>query len=336
MNKLTVFILFFTLILSGINCNRNEFDIDVSEIDLQVEINRYDIEMFSIGANDVYYEIPKLQQKYGDFFEIYNIELIGVGLPNQKEYYNNLSEFFYYCDQISLYTEVLKVFPENSEFLKNSVTDAFKHYKYYFPDEEMPKIISCISGFNLSVFTGEDFIGVSLDKYLGNNYKLYSSMFDNYLSRRMHKEMIPVDIMRAHIIARFPFNDSVNTLMTFAIYEGRIQYFLDAMLPNTPDSLKWGYTALQWGWANEYEKNIWDFMVSQKVLFTNEATEIKTYTGEAPFTTPFRNNSAPRAGTFIGYKIVQSYMENNEDVDLQQLMQETDYMKIYNYSYYQP
>jgi len=108
------------------------------------------------------------------------------------------------------------------------------------------------------------------------------------------------------------------------------------MLPEVADTLKWGYTALQWGWANDYENKIWDYMVAQKVLFSSNAMDIKTYTGEAPFTTPFQNNSAPRAGTFIGYKIVESYMKNNKDVGIQQLMKDDDYMKIYNLSYYEP
>jgi len=37
----------------------------------------------------------------------------------------------------------------------------------------IPDVITCISGFNVSVFTGNDFIGISLDKYLGKNFKPY-------------------------------------------------------------------------------------------------------------------------------------------------------------------
>lgn len=316
-------------------CNRNEFEIDVSDIEVNLEVYRFDEQMFTTSPDDLYYEIPKMQQAYGDFFNIYNMQIIGVGLPEDKEYYKNLSDFYFYCDQISLYSEVIKEFPSNNAAFVDELKDAFKHYKYYFPNKELPKIITCISGFNLSVFTGFDFIAISLDKYLGNNYEGYKEMFDQYISRRMHKEMIPVDVMRAWSIAEFPFNDSVNTVLAKSIYEGRIQYFLDAMLPETADTLKWGYTNMQWGWANEFEENVWDFMVSEKIIFSNKAMDIKTYTAEAPFTTPFTINSAPRAGCFIGYKIIKEYMKNNE-ITLKELMNEDDYMKIYNNSYYKP
>jgi uncharacterized protein YjaZ len=77
-------------------------------------------------------------------------------------------------------------------------------------------------------------------------------------------------------------------------------------------------------------------LVERKLLFSQRTLDIKTFTGDAPFTTPFHRNSAPRSGTFIGYKIVRAYMKNHPDVTLEQLMKMTDYIEIYNESYYEP
>ncbi len=335
-NKIISFAVMILISLFYISCNENKLDIDVSDVQVDLQINRYDIDMFDVNTNEFEYAIPDLQKKYGDFFDIYNNQIIGVGNPNQKEFLNKISDFYYYCDQIDLYNEVLKYFPQDDVWLNNVLTDAFKHYKYYFPNKNIPVVNTCISGFNLSVFTSDDFIGISLDKYLGSSYEGYVSMFENYLRRRMTKEMIPVDVMKAEALAEFPYNDSLNTLLTRMIYEGRVQYFLDAMLPNVEDTLKWGYTNSQMGWATEYEAKIWEYMISEDILFSGKPMDIKTYTGEAPFTTPFQNNSAPRAGSFVGYKIVQSYMKNNSDVTLKELMRITDYMNIYNNSFYKP
>ncbi len=333
--KKTILLLILLSVLFITSCNRNDFKIDVSGVDLNLTVNRFDVEMFNMDADSIYYFIPEMQKKYGDFFGIYNVQIIGVGLPEQKEYFNNLTDFYFYCDQMDLYGKVLDIFPPNDSYIKKSLTEAFKHYKYYFPNDSIPVINTCISGFNISVFTGENFIGISLDKYLGN-FEPYKGMFEKYMVRRMKKEMLPVDVMKAWGMSKYPYNDSINTVMSKMIYEGKLQYFLDAMLPETSDTLKWSYTSLQWGWANEYEQNIWDYLVSEDLLFSKDIMNIKTFTDEAPFTTPFQNQSAPRAGNFIGYKIVNSFMENNKDITLEEFMKIDDYMYIYNNAYYAP
>jgi hypothetical protein len=53
---------------------------------------------------------------------------------------------------------------------------AFKYYQYHFPYKELPVIYTMISGFNQSVVTAENIIGVSLDKYLGRDYNYYHQL----------------------------------------------------------------------------------------------------------------------------------------------------------------
>ncbi len=138
-------------------------------------------------------------------------------------------------------------------------------------------------------------IGVGFDKYLGRNCAYYKQLgWDNYKIRRMEKEMIPVDVMRALAIMEFPYADSVDNLLNQMIYEGKIQYFLDAILPDTPDTLKFGYTDAQWEWANYNEDKMWAYLVESETLFTTDHMTIRKFIGDAPFTQVFHNNSCPR------------------------------------------
>lgn len=327
--------IFLLLSLFYFSCNQNDLDIDVSQVDIDLTFSRFDVALFNIPADSIYYKVPELQRSYGEFFNIYNVNVIGVGLPEQKDYFSNLTEFFFYCDQMNLYDEVLLDFPVSDSYILPVLTDAFRHYKYYFASKELPSVYTCISGFGPSVFVGEGFIGISLDKYLGQ-YEAYSEMFENYLAIKMNKSMLPVDVMRLIGSTEFPYSSSTTTLMSKMIYEGRLQYFLDAMLPTISDSTKWGYSSAQWRWVKKYEKDVWDYLITKDLLFLTDLLNIKTFTGDAPFTTPFKNKSAPRAGNYIGYKIVQSFMKNNSDVSLPELMSMTDYMDIYNRSFYSP
>ena len=335
MKKNTIYI-FVLIMLFVYGCKQDKFNIDVSNISIDVEIKRFDKDFFSINPDSIYLEIPRLQEEYGDFYELYNYEIINLGSPNEINYSQNIKKFFEYCQKYNLFQKVNEIF-SNDEFLNEQFTEAFKHYKYYFPEKEIPTIYTCISGFNLSVFTSEGYMGISLDKYLGVNTEEYKKInYPQYMQRRMHKEMLTTDCMRAWCNAEYVFNDSINNLISIMIYEGRVQYFIDAMLPETDDTLKWGYTEKKYKWANRHEEKIWDYLIENKLLFSLKNMDIKTFTGEGGFTTPFHKKSAPRAGTFIGYKIVESYMNKHSEITLQQLMEATDYMKIYNESRYNP
>ena len=335
MKKHSIYIFVLIIILFSA-CKRNKFNVDVSDIEVNIEIKRFDKDFFSINPDSIYLEITRLQEEYGDFYELYNYEIISLGSPNERGYAQNMKKFTQYCETYNLSEKTNEIFSDDV-FLSEQFTEAFKHYKYYFPEKEIPTIYTCISGFNLSVFTSEGYMGVSLDKYLGTETEEYKKLnFPQYMQRRMHKEMLTTDCMRAWCNAEYIFNDSVNNLISTMIYEGRTQYFLNAMLPETPDTLKWGYTKKKYSWANRHEQKIWDYLIENKLLFSLDNMEIKIFTGESGFTTPFHKNSAPRSGTFIGYKIVASYMKKHSEISLQQLMEITDYMKIYNESFYNP
>ena len=239
--------------------------------------------------------------------------MISIGGTDQEDFPEMLYSFI--SDTLNRKLELIVAEKIDTIQLRKELEQAFKHYKYYFPNKEIPEIYTCISGFNQSVFTSTDYIGISLEKYLGANFPLYTQLgIEQYMQQKMHKDMIPVDCMRAWCTGEFPYNDSVNTLLSYMIYEGKIQYFLDAMLPDVEDSLKWGYSDNKFKWAQTYEQNIWDYLIEQKLLFSDKIIDIRNFTGESAFTNPFQQVSAPRAGTYIGYRIVLSYMKNNKDL----------------------
>lgn len=332
-SKLILLVSFFVLIFS---CKK----VDISKIKADVQIVRYDSIFFTLNQipdNDIFYKIKHLRLEDSLFFDLYTYQLLGLGVPENSDFLSNLKDFFIYCDEQQISSYVQRVFPYQDDFLIKSLNNVFKYFKYYFNDNPLPsKIYCCITGYGVSVFTSDSIIGLSLDKYLGKSHKPYNAIFEKYLLNRMSKEYISVDVAKAWLYKQFPYNDSSNTLLNRIIYEGAIQYALDFLLPNVPDTVKWGYSSYQWKWANKFERKIWDYLVGNNLLFTKKNIDIKTFVDEAPFTTPFTQYSAPRAGVFIGYKIVKSFMKYNKKITLQELLKISDYNDIFSKSYYKP
>ena len=63
---------------------------------------------------------------------------------------------------------------------------------------------------------------------------------------------------------------------------------------------------------------------------------INSYLNDGPFTAEISQESPGRLGLWVGWRIVDSYMTNNKDVTLIELMGESDAQKILEQSYYKP
>jgi hypothetical protein len=327
------------ILLIGSCKNDNRFKIDVSDIDVDIKTKHFekDIFKYNIDSNEYYLNLYK--KNYGTFFEMFNYQIVEMGSPDDKNYGYNLTEYLKFWNSEKIPQILSKEFPDFDKEQLPGIIEGFKHYKYYFPNNYIPEIYTYFSSFGYSVVTLDSVIGLGIDKYLGKKYNdLYSKAgWSDYQKKRMIKEMIPVDIMESVARSDYPYPEDVpDNLLHRMIYEGKIQYYLDCMLPETPDTLKWKYTNKQLAWANQYEQKIWNYIAEKQLLYTNDKLEIGKLTNEGPYTTVFREPSAPRAGVFVGYKIVLSYMQNNTKVNLKQLMEEKDTGKLLAGAKYNP
>lgn len=120
------------------------------------------------------------------------------------------------------------------------------------------------------------------------------------------------------------------------VYEGKLLYLADALLPGTNDSVKIGFTRKQLNWCREHEKNIWGFLLKNNFLYSSQLEVISKFTGEGPFTAGFAKESPARTGVWLGWRIVRKYMDEHREITLEQLMQEQDVQRILSLSKYKP
>ena len=144
------------------------------------------------------------------------------------------------------------------------------------------------------------------------------------------------EVMYAWALSEWPKSDNVNTLMSNMIQHGKIMYFMDAMFPKMNDTLKIGFTKRQLDFCMKSESKMWTYLAEHKELFTTDRMNIKRFIDDGPYTAVFSEQSPARTGVWIGWQIVRSYMKQNPQVTLPELMQNQDHQKILNESGYQP
>lgn len=318
------------------SCKSGRDNIDLKSINVKVEIKRFDKALFSLNPDSIKESIPKLSNEYGAFFPLFGDGIISIGKVEEAEFPNYLESFVTDKMVAETYKKVQEVYP-NLNSLNAELTDAFKRFHYYFPNRSIPKIYSFVSGFNQSTVLADGLLGIGLDRYLGSDYVNYLRLgIPKYSIKDMKPSKISSDCMRAWAIGEFPFNDSIDNLVNNIIYEGKLMYFTKKMLPDQPDSLIFGFSPAQTKWCERNEKQMWTYLIENKILFISDSFVINKYINDAPFTTGFSQESPGRAVVWLGYRIVSSYLNNNKEITFQKMMMLRNYQKIFNNSRYRP
>lgn len=340
LHKNCKYFLFFFIAALLIAC-KDKKTVDLSGIDLEVTVERFDQEFGRIEPENLRGQIPALKEKYGQFYNDYMEGMLSVGSPINEGYYSNLRTVLLNPDYNALFKAVQEKYPDLKK-QEAELTQAFKHVKYYYPEQKIPRLISFISGFTVQTPIGDGYVGIGLDMFLGADSKFYPALRQSiplYISRRFTPENITPRVMETYIREEmFPERDADRSLMAKMIYNGKILYCMDAFMPGVADTLKIGYSGQQMEWCKKYETDIWGYFLEQNLLYESDYLKIQKYLTEAPFTPGLGegNESAPKLGVWVGWQIVKEYMARNPDVSLQQLMAQTDPQQILNQSKYKP
>jgi len=124
-------------------------------------------------------------------------------------------------------------------------------------------------------------------------------------------------------------------LLSQLIYKGKIMYCIDKMLPELIIEDKFRFTNEQFNWVVENEASIWQYIVHEDLLFSKDEKQFRTFVDFAPFAKGMPPQAPGRVAYYIGYKMVNEYMDNNE-INVEELMYLTDSRKFLQQSKYKP
>jgi len=325
---LSILLIFISLI--SCQTEKNRLDVDISHIDIaHVEVKRYEQKLFEINPADLASELKKIQPDYGVFL---NGDLTDT---------LNLIRLANYIDDTLLRNvnqDCQNVFP-NLENIEEGLTQAFRYQKYYYPQFQPFEVYTYISGFDYehSVQLMEQNMLIAIDMYLGKDYDRYAKLgLPVYMLNRFDRDYIVKDCMKGFAMQNINYRKIGSALLDLMVNEGKIIYYIQAMIPSVSDSILLNYTSSQMEWVLNAEGSVWAFLLENEMLYATDNQPIQKFILESPFTSYFGADSPPRLGWFIGWKIVSSYMQKNQEVNLPELMNEYDAQKILQQSGYKP
>lgn len=304
-----------------------KLDINTESYDL--EFDRYEAELFALDTADFQNELMKIQDHYRVFLS---------GDLNNIEAVQYLKDFATDPFSIVLYQKAKAVFPDLRQ-VEPMVEDVLAHFHYYYPDIELPKkAFTCITGVHPDeppVQIIDNQLVISLDWYLDDE-EIYDQIgMPRYMQVRTSKATLAKDVAKELYMSYIYEWRKQGQVVDEMVFCGRLNFFVEAMCPEMPDSVLLGYSSDQWHWAVENEGQMWADVVGNRRLYDAGLDAYMMFFGDGPFTQAYSNDAPSRLGEFFGLNIIRSFVSNNETT-LQKLMQRKDLQNIFQDSGYKP
>ena len=276
--------------------------------------------------------LANLVKKYPQFSADYFDRILMMSPEKEAK-----SILAFYKAYLPIYKEVKRV--QASKMATPALEAALKRFHYYFPNYQLPKQLIYFIG-PLETYGNvvtKDGLAIGLQLYMGAKSSWYYSeqintIYPTYISRQFSPEYIPVNSIQNLLNDYEPIMLNGKNVLTQLIEIGKRQYLLKQCMPATADTILFGYTANQLNAIQDNASAIWTFIASQNRLYSVDPNDTRPLLTEAPYNDYFGENIPGNVGKYIGYRIVNAWMDQQKGKakeDLNQLLK-TPALTIFN------
>lgn len=309
------------ILLLAISCkSESELEQNIANINTDISIERFD----KLFVNATLEELPNLKKAYPFLFSEKYVDSFWVAKMN-----DTLQHQLFDAVESSI---------SDFKVIENDIENLFNHLKYYFPEFNPPRVITAISmvDYRNKVIVTDTVTLISIDTYLGEEHEFYYDI-QKYIRKNLREEQIVIDLAQEYA-KKYIYQEPRKTLLDEMIYFGKVLYFTEVMTPNKPEEERIGYTKEELDWAKVNESYIWRYFVERELLYSTDSKLPNRFINPAPFTKFYLeeidSESPGRLGQYIGWQIVEAYMDNNP-VSLKEMLIKSP-EEIFNNSKFKP
>lgn len=323
----------FVIALLFNSCNSEKsYEVDISNQQHDITVYRLDKALFDADTTNMKSVNQKLIDDLGELYDFYVAQMVQSGSVYDPAVHLYLNRFVSDTVMQMVVKSIDQKFGDFSD-TKNSTDSLFRHFKYYFPKDDFPDtLVVYNSVFTNGVISTGSQIGLGAEMYLGPDNKVVQKLpgesFPTYFKNKMDAQFIVRDIAESWLTTHYITRTKEEDFLSYLIYYGKIQYALNCLMPNYSDAVKMRYFKEEWEWCEDNEVQIWKYLVDQKWVYTKKFKVIRNFFNDAPFTAGLPEGASPKAGVYIGKKIVEDFMEAHPEIELPELIEMDNNRKI--------
>lgn len=333
------------LALSSCRPDERRFVPDVSDIEVDLELRRFEQDLFAIDTGDVAAGLEELEARYPAFSDVFFGRVLRSVDPQvaPEGHPAYVRGFLQHPAVRRLHDTTQVVFADLSRE-EAAFREAFQFFRYYFPGEPTPDVTTFISEYTVAAFIyGEEddySLAVGLDFFLGENYPYQqynpgNPNFSGYLVRTFNRDHLVLKTLQPLVddLLGDPPGDRLLDLM---VHNGKKMYILDQLLPYAPDTVKLEMTPEQVAWLQDNELEMWAYFLQEDLFYSSNYQMIRKFVDYSPHSPGMPPEAPGRTANWVGWQVVKAYMRRFPETTLTQLIERRDAQEILDASRYKP
>ena len=141
----------------------------------------------------------------------------------------------------------------------------------------------------------------------------FQKYFPPYISQNFTPLFIPITAAKNILQDIAPNSRATRSLIIEMIELGKRQYILKKILPTSNDAHLFGYSSSQYKATAKAEQDIWNYLLKMNLVYSKDPKVATQLLSEGPFSMYFGNEIPGNVGLFIGYQIVNAWMEQQTE-----------------------
>ncbi len=239
---------------------------------------------------------------------------------------------------VLIFTPAVDSVYNNTESLSTAIGNVLARMRQQGINLPERRYAAVVWGRYESVMFVDSVMLVAMNHYLGAEYDGYSH-FPLYMRLVKEPKLMPYDIAEALVATEMPYEGGDNaTALSRMIYEGALTVAKIRAVDggNHQDAL--GYRPEQLRFLETEEANLWRSLVSQGLLYDTSRTTVRKLVDPAPNTSLLDNRCPGRAGRYIGFRIVEAYLDKHPEATLPFLLSPEFYnsSSVLEQAHYEP
>ena len=322
----SVIIMIFSLLFIGCGDDQCQYADDIATQPVDIKINRLEKRLFAAQSVDEVVSFLRDNPSFADLF------LDAQQYPSDTILANKIFDLIRNPGIDTLYQEATAEY-ESMQTIEEELEVAFGKLQTLYPGTQTPRFETIVSGLYKDIYITDTLIMVGLDFFIGDEATYKPQQIPYYILSRYDKEHLSSIIVK-YMAGQLVVPGRKPTLVSEMIDFGKTYYLSQRLLPCTPDSILLGYTPQDMELINDNEAVIWATLLENEVLYETSHITKRKFLGERPNIYEINQKCPGRVGAWVGWQIVNSYMDRNS-VDLKTLL-ETQNEQIFMQSGYKP